>query len=152
MQRITNCILYDRKKDQVLLLKKPRRGWWVAPGGKMEEKETIVESVVREYREETGITLIDPVLRGVFTIIVEDNGRYVDEWMMFTFLAHQYEGQLLSESPEGELAWVSRTKIADLPKARGDQVFFDHLLTEQRDDVLIKRFRYTPDYEWLSVE
>ena len=45
------CISKDNK---VLLLKKPRRNWWVAPGGKMEPGESVKESCIREFREETG--------------------------------------------------------------------------------------------------
>jgi 8-oxo-dGTP diphosphatase len=150
VQRVTNCILHDKKTNKVLLLKKPRRGWWVAPGGKMESLETITESVNREYKEETGITLINPRLRGVFTIIVEDRGKVIEEWMMFTFLAEDYEGERLAVSPEGELAWQDIDQIADLPKAKGDQVFFDHILN--KDDLLVAKFRYTPDYEIISYE
>jgi 8-oxo-dGTP diphosphatase len=131
-------------------LKKPRRGWWVAPGGKMESLETITESVNREYKEETGISLINPRLRGVFTIIVEDNGKVIDEWMMFTFLAEDYDGELLAVSPEGELAWQDLDQIVDLPKAKGDQVFFDHIL--KQEDLLVIKFRYTPDFELISYE
>jgi 8-oxo-dGTP diphosphatase len=150
VQRITNCILHDKETNKVLLLKKPRRGWWVAPGGKMESLETITESVNREYKEETGISLINPRLRGVFTIIVEDNGKVIDEWMMFTFLAEDYDGELLAVSPEGELAWQDLDQIVDLPKAKGDQVFFDHIL--KQEDLLVIKFRYTPDFELISYE
>lgn len=62
MQRVTNCVLI--RDNEVLLLQKPRRNWWVAPGGKMERGETVRDSVVREYREETGIYLKNPALRG----------------------------------------------------------------------------------------
>ncbi len=62
MQRVTNCVLI--RDNEVLLLQKPRRNWWVAPGGKMERGETVRDSVVREYREETGIYLKNPALKG----------------------------------------------------------------------------------------
>nr|MBR9646549.1 NUDIX domain-containing protein [Streptococcus sp. 11-4097] len=39
MQRVTNCVLI--RDNEVLLLQKPRRNWWVAPGGKMERGETV---------------------------------------------------------------------------------------------------------------
>ncbi|WP_142289537.1 NUDIX domain-containing protein, partial [Gottfriedia luciferensis] len=51
MQRVTHCVLLN--ENNILLLQKPRRNWWVAPGGKMEPGENIREAVVREYREET---------------------------------------------------------------------------------------------------
>lgn len=55
VQRVTNCVLI--KDNQILLLKKPRRGWWVAPGGKMEPGESIRDACIREFREETGVYL-----------------------------------------------------------------------------------------------
>lgn len=152
MQRVTNCILIDEEQKKVLLLQKPRRGWWVAPGGKMEACETVTESVMREYKEETGIQLINPQLKGVFSILVEDNGKLVDEWMMFTFLAHQFEGDLLKESPEGELAWIDLDQVLTLPKAAGDDVFFKHLLFTKEKEILIHKFRYTPEYQLLGFE
>lgn len=150
MQRVTNCILQDPATNQVLLLQKPSRGWWVAPGGKMESSETITESVIREYREETGIVIHDPELKGVFTVVVEEDGQVLDEWMMFTFLAHRYSGQMLAESPEGILHWHKTEDIAQLPKAQGDQLFFDHIL--QHPEMFIRRFRYSPEYALIAVE
>jgi len=150
VQRIANCILVDRLNHKVLLLQKPRRGWWVAPGGKLEPLETVTEAVIREYKEETGLTIKNPELKGVFTIIVEDKGEVVDEWMMFTFIADQYEGELLKDSPEGDLEWISIEDIASLPKAKGDQIYFDHIL--HNDQILIKKFRYNTEYELIDHE
>ncbi|WP_202079178.1 NUDIX domain-containing protein [Caldalkalibacillus salinus] len=151
MQRVTNCILLDRETNQVLLLKKPRRGWWVAPGGKMEAQESITESVKREYKEETGIDIVDPVLKGVSTMVIEENDQVVDEWMMFTFFTDTYKGTLLDESPEGELEWVPIKDIASLPKAEGDQQYIDHVLREAQN-VLVRKFRYTTEYELISYQ
>ena len=150
VQRITNCILLDKERDQVLLLKKPRRGWWVAPGGKMEQGETILEAVVREYREETGLTLLNPELRGVFTIIVEEDEQVQDEWMMFTFFCTQFSGNLLDESAEGELEWIPVGDVFRLPKAKGDEIFFEHILMNKQPDILFKTFYYTSQYDLLT--
>lgn len=152
MQRITNCIVLDHQTNKVLLLKKPRRGWWVAPGGKMEQGETITQSVIREYKEETGITLIKPQLRGVFTIIVEEKEKVMDEWMMFTFFSDQFQGKKLQESPEGQLAWFPMEEVVHLPKAEGDQVYFHHILNKKNEEILVRKFRYTPEYELISYE
>ena len=91
MQRVTNCVLHH--DDQVLLLQKPRRGWWVAPGGKMESGESVKDSVVREFREETGIYILNPQLKGVFTFIIKEGDQIVQEWMMFTFMADSFTGK-----------------------------------------------------------
>lgn len=76
----------------------------------MESGESVRDSVIREYREETGIYIINPQLKGVFTFIIKDGDHIVSEWMMFTFVADSYTGQNVSESEEGKLQWhVSMT-------------------------------------------
>ena len=71
MQRIANLIVV--KDNHVLLLKKPRRGWYVAPGGKMDPGESIYEAAVREFTEETGTEPINPHLKGVYTMVIKDD-------------------------------------------------------------------------------
>ncbi|UTR15977.1 8-oxo-dGTP diphosphatase [Salipaludibacillus sp. LMS25] len=146
MQRVTNNILI--RDGEVLLLKKPSRGWWVAPGGKMELRESILESATREYKEETGILLRDPQLRGIFTFVIEEKGEVVKEWMMFTFRSSDFSGHLLPVSPEGELAWVPIEQINDLPMAMGDYLIFEHVLT--KPGILYGTFTYSTDMELLS--
>ena len=77
MQRIANLLVV--KDDHVLLLKKPRRGWYVAPGGKMDPGESIYEAAVREFTEETGTAPINPHLKGVYTMVITDDNRESDE-------------------------------------------------------------------------
>ncbi|WP_307324880.1 NUDIX hydrolase [Evansella vedderi] len=148
MQRVTHCILTN--DDKVLMLKKPSRGWWVAPGGKMEQGESIRESVTREYFEETGITLENPKLRGIFTIIIEEKGNVVDEWMMFTFQGDKFNGQTLKESPEGALAWQPLDSINDLPMAPGDYLIFDHVLSNGDTEIMYGTFKYTENFKLLA--
>jgi len=146
MQRVTNCVLV--RDDQVLLLQKPRRGWWVAPGGKMEHGESVKDSVVREYREETGIYLKNPALKGVFTFVIKEGNEIVSEWMMFTFLATEYDGQNVLESEEGKIEWHKVEAIAELPMAPGDFHILDYLI--KGSGMIFGTFTYTPDFELLS--
>lgn len=147
MQRITNCILIDGNK--ALVLQKPSKGWWVAPGGKMELGETVKESSIREYKEETGLSVCDPEIAGIFTIVIKDDETIVDEWMMFTFRATKYEGVLFDESPEGELAWKDVQDIKGLPMAEGDKYIFDHVIKGE-DTVLYGTFEYTKDWKLIG--
>ncbi|MED1437364.1 8-oxo-dGTP diphosphatase [Aeribacillus composti] len=146
MQRVTNCVLVH--EGQLLLLQKPRRNWWVAPGGKMEQGESIKESVVREFREETGIYLINPKIKGIFTIIVKDGDKVVQEWMMFTFFATQFNGENVLETEEGKLKWHSIDEIKQLPMAAGDYHIIDYMI--KGSGIMYGTFIYTPDYELLS--
>lgn len=145
MQRVTNCLLY--RDGHVLMLKKPRRGWWSAPGGKMEIGESILESAIREYREETGMKLILPRLKGIFTMVIEKKeGNH--EWMLFTFLAEDFSGERFSSSPEGELSWIPIEDISKLPMAQGDYSIIEHVL--HGDGLIYGTFTYGENEQLLS--
>ncbi|MDA1666120.1 8-oxo-dGTP diphosphatase [Bacillus cereus] len=146
MQRVTNCVLI--RDNEVLLLQKPRRNWWVAPGGKMESGETVRDSVVREYREETGIYLKNPALKGVFTFVIQEGDKVVSEWMMFSFLATDFAGENKLESEEGIIGWHTFDKIDDLAMAPGDYHIIDYLI--KGNGIIYGTFVYTPDFELLS--
>lgn len=146
MQRVTNCLL--RKDDQLLMLKKPRRGWWVAPGGKMEPGETVMDTVIREYREETGLFLQNPILKGIFTFIIKDQEKVVSEWMMFTFFAEDFEGENFSESEEGKVEWIEVDRLHSLPMAEGDRHLLDYVL--HGNGMIYGTFTYTPDFQLLG--
>ncbi|MCM3226466.1 MULTISPECIES: NUDIX hydrolase [Bacillaceae] len=146
MQRVANCIL--AVDDKVLLLKKPSKGWYSAPGGKMELGESVKETAVREFWEETGLTIHEPELRGTFTFVIKKGEKVVHEWMMFTFFAEEYTGDLLEESQEGKLEWIDKKKIKDLPMAEGDRDIFAHMFNT--DEPLFGTFVYTEDRQLLQ--
>ncbi|SHF85324.1 8-oxo-dGTP diphosphatase [Ornithinibacillus halophilus] len=148
MQRVTNCIVI--KDEHILLLKKPRRGWYAMPGGKMEQGETIKDAAIREYWEETDLTLDNPKLAGVFTFSIFDKDELQKEWMMFTFVSESYQGTLTKDCDEGELEWVPIDKINTLPMAEGDRKIFQHVLSSNKNEILYGAFSYTEEYELLS--
>ncbi len=146
MQRVTNCVLL--KNNEVLLLQKPRRDWWVAPGGKMEPGESIKDSVIREFREETGIYIKNPNVKGIFTFIIKEGDKVVSEWMMFTFLATEFDGESVDECEEGILKWQPADKVAELPMAPGDHHIIEYVL--KGSGMIYGTFTYTPDFELIS--
>ncbi|WP_080844069.1 NUDIX hydrolase [Cytobacillus gottheilii] len=146
MQRVTNCVLL--KENKVLLLQKPRRGWWVAPGGKMEPGESVRDSCIREFREETGIYLRNPNIKGIFTFIMKDGDRVMSEWMMFTFMAQESDGLNVDESEEGKLSWHELEDIKHLPMAAGDYHILDYMI--HGNGMIYGTFTYTPDFELIS--
>lgn len=146
MKLVTTCILKENNK--VLLLKKPKRGWYAMPGGKMESGESVKESAAREFREETGLRLTDLDLQGVFTFVVKEGEEKLEEWMMFTFYAEQYEGEILDESAEGIMEWVPVDQIAEKPMAEGDLHMMEHIL--EAESILYGTFIYTSDYQLIG--
>ncbi|MBM7551368.1 8-oxo-dGTP diphosphatase [Thalassobacillus pellis] len=116
----------------------------------MEPGESIKESVVREFREETGLSIEQPELKGSFTFIVRDGNETVQEWMMFTFYCEDFHGNLLGESEEGELEWVAVDEVLKKPMAEGDRSIFEHIL--DNDQQIYGTFVYTPDYKLLDID
>lgn len=92
---------------------------WIGIGGHLEEGESPEECLVREMREETGVTPVSPKLRGIITFVSD---RYGTEYM-FLYSAKAYQGELSSDCPEGDLQWVEKDRISSLPLWEGDKIF-----------------------------
>lgn len=148
MQRIANLIVL--KDNQVLLLKKPRRNWYVAPGGKMEPGESIYQAAIREFSEETNTMPVNPHLKGVYTMVVLDEEQVKNEWMLFTFVAHDLEGIPFDTTTEGVLEWHPVESLVHLPMAEGDRTNLQYAVTGS--GVQYGTFVYTSDFELIKEE
>ena len=113
---------------------------WIGIGGKFEAMESPDECLLREAREETGLELKSWKCRGVVTFLTENNfGEF-----MYLFTADEFEGEL-KECDEGDLQWVDRAFLNDLPKWEGDRIFLD--LLWQGAPFFLLKLRY--DHEKL---
>jgi len=112
---LTNlCLIEDTSKNKVVLqYRSPERykKWsgYAFPGGHIEEGESLVESVIREVYEETGLTIADPKLVAVKDWEPDEGGRYI----VFCYKATEFTGQLRS-SEEGEVSWVEKDQLEKL--------------------------------------
>ena len=112
---LTNlCLVEDPTNGKVVLqYRSPERykKWagYAFPGGHIEEGESLVESVIREVYEETGLTITDPKLVAVKDWSLDDGGRYI----VFCYKATRFSGQLRS-SEEGEVSWVEKDQLEQL--------------------------------------
>ena len=108
---------------------------WIGIGGHLEEGESPEECLVREMREETGVTPLSPKLRGIITFVSD---RYGTEYM-FLYSASGLNGTL-TECDEGVFEWIDKKSVYDLNIWEGDKIFF-HLL-EDRDDFFSLKLVY----------
>lgn len=98
---------------------------WLGVGGRLEKGESPEECLLREVKEETGLSLYSYRLRGIITFVSD---KYPDEYM-FLYTADGYEGTL-TECAEGELKWIPMEEISGLSLWEGDRIFFDLLLAD----------------------
>ena len=98
---------------------------WIGVGGKMEKGESPEECLLREVKEETGLTLTNYRYRGFITFVSKQWGTEY----MHLFTATEYEGKI-KECDEGKLEWVPKSQIEQLNLWEGDKIFF-RLLEEK---------------------
>ena len=142
---INSTLCYVLRGNDVLMLHRIKKkndvnqDKWIGIGGKFEADETPDECLLREAKEETGLTLKNWRCRGIVTFLT--NGPWDGEYM-YLFTAADFEGEL-TDGNEGELRWVSREFLNELPKWEGDQIFLD-LLWQDAPFFLLK-LRYDGD-------
>ncbi len=142
--RTLATLVYAIRGDLVLLhrrVKDPNLGLWVAPGGKLEPDESPAECAIREMREETGLEIADPVLRGVMT---EVSPRPDYQWLTFIFAATRVAGTLAPAPGIGEFRWVGIREVFDLPIPPTDRVFFARVV-RLADPPFLLKFTYDAD-------
>lgn len=117
-------LCYLERGDEYLMLHRTKkavdenRDKWIGVGGKFRPGESPEDCLRREVREETGLTLLRWRFRGLVTFVL-------DEWgcdYMHLFTADAWEGE---EKPcdEGDLQWIKKKALYDLPIWEGDRIF-----------------------------
>lgn len=123
-------LCYIFSGDKVLLLHKNVKKdlnfeKWLGVGGKFLEDESPFDCVLRETKEETGLTLKNPLYRGIVTFVSD---RYESE-QMHLFTCNDFEGTL-SDCDEGELLFLEKEKLFTLPAWEGDKIFLELILKD----------------------
>ena len=136
------CLIH--KNGRYLLQYRIKNDWkgYTLPGGHIEPGESIVDAVIREMQEETGLLISHPHLCGVKQFPLEE-GRYI----VFLFETEEFEGDLRS-SEEGTMHWIDERELSKVNLVED----FEDLIEVMLDDELVE-FQYViEDGEWLVIK
>lgn len=135
---VLTTICYIEKGGKTLMLYRNKKkndvheGKYVGIGGKFEFGETPEECIIREIKEETGLTVNSLRYHGLISFPKFAND---DNWYMFIFSCRDFEGEVpedrLDDCPEGRLLWVDNDKVMDLNMWDGDRVFLEWVATKK---------------------
>ncbi len=141
---INSTLCYISRGDEWLLLHRTKKqndlnhDKWIGFGGKFEDKESPEDCILREVREETGLTLTEYSYRGIVTFVSD---KYETEYMHL-FTATEFTGNMTA-CDEGEPAWIKKSDFAKLPQWEGDKIFLR--LLEEGAPFFSLKLSYTGD-------
>lgn len=107
------CMVYD--EERILFQDRVDGNYkgLIFPGGHVENGESFVNACIREVKEETGLTVKNPVICGIKDFILSSGKRYV----VILYKTGKYEGELIS-SDEGEMIWLDKRELDKIEKSR----------------------------------
>lgn len=129
---LNTTLCYIEKDGAYLMLLRnkkdvdPSKGKWIGVGGKFEAGETAEQCLLREVKEETGLTLKNYRQRAFITFISDE---WEDEYM-YLYTADEFEGEL-TDCNEGVLKWIAKEDIFDLNLWEGDRHFLRMLIDDE---------------------
>lgn len=130
---LTNMCMLQRADGRVLVQNRrdPNWGGLTFPGGHVEPGESLVDSVIREMQEETGLTVRNPRLIGTKSWMQKDgSGRY----LVLLYVANEYEGEL-HNSEEGDVRWMTIDEMRAGQMVDGMELYFRVFLDRDVNEI-----------------
>lgn len=141
---LLSTLCYLERSEEYLMLHRVKKaqdvnqGKWIGVGGKFQDGESPEDCILRECREETGLTLTDYRYRGLVTFV--SNEAPTEYMHLFTATAWTGEPH---PCDEGELAWIKKADLLSLPLWEGDRIFLR--LLEAGEPFFSLKLRYEGD-------
>lgn len=143
MKIATLC--YVKNRNKMLMIHRVKRegdmfkDFWNGIGGKIQDNESPEECVIREVKEESGLTIKHPQLKGIITF---PNNRDTGEtWYVFVYLVTKFTGRII-ENEEGKLEWIPVKNIQKLNIQNADKLFTKWL---NKNKIFSAKFYYVGD-------
>ena len=141
---ILSTLCYIEKDKKYLMLHRTKKkndinkDKWLGIGGKFEDGESPEECIIREVKEETGLTLNTYKLRCIVTYV---STNWETEYM-YVFTSNDFTGELM-ECNEGDLQWVRKDRVTELNTWEGDKIFIEKI--QKDNNFFTVKFNYDGD-------
>ena len=141
---ILSTLCYIEKDKKYLMLHRTKKkndinkDKWLGIGGKFEDGESPEECIIREVKEETGLTLNTYKLRCIVTYV---STNWETEYM-YVFTSNDFIGELM-ECNEGDLQWVRKDRVTELNTWEGDKIFIEKI--QKDNNFFTVKFNYDGD-------
>lgn len=145
IKHLNATVCYLKVNDEVLMIKYKKK-WgqvYAPPGGKFEAGESPLDCILREFKEETNLDLINPRLQGYSYWHDEFEG------IIFIFVADEYKGKLKRVCDEGNLEWIKISDLSSLNQFDQNKKFVDYLF---KDKLFEGKFLLDNDCQVLDYE
>ena len=127
---LTNmCMICDGNRVLVQNRKNPNWPGVIFPGGHVEPGESFVDSVIREIKEETGLTISNVQLCGIKQYVPKANENY-DRYIVLLYRTDTFTGEL-KDSEEGSVFWIEREELLNYPHPHGFESMAEVFLNDQ---------------------
>ena len=147
MKRTQQCILTNicliYKDDEILVVDRKKEDWpgLTFPGGHVEKDEDFQASVIREVKEETGLTIKKPILSGIEEFKTKEEDRY----LMLYYKTDKFSGKIRS-SKEGEVFWIRKEDMDKYKLSLDLKRIYKIMMSEELSELIY----YEKDGKWRS--
>lgn len=127
ISHLNATVCYLKQDNKVLMIQFSKK-WgqvYAPPGGKFESGESPLDCIKREFKEETGLTLINPKLQGI------SYWQDSNEGIIFVYTAEEYEGTLTKNSSEGKLEWINMEELPTIKQFEQNEKFTPYLFKNE---------------------
>jgi len=136
-QLIVACETYIIYNNKVLMHKRAQDkkkfpGFWIGPGGHVEDGEDVLTTAIREVKEETGVE----IKSGDIKLKVLAFHHHIDRneiWMEYLFRATIPKNQKPISTYEGKSEWIEIEKLLEMNEVfPPSKYYFDHILNDRK--------------------
>jgi len=143
----------ENTKGEILLVKTRRDGHWVFPGGQVKVGENLIDGIIREVKEESGIDVKVSHLVGVFSNTATYEGhsgvKVVPTKVMFDFVCEPIGGKLTTSDETSDSRWVNKEEVLDMVLAPSQRTRYQAYLN-YNGNVQYMDYITRPEFELKS--